>query len=105
MSQPSLVRLTNITKHYRLGDVFVRALTDVSIDIDAGGFVALAGPSGSGKTTLLNLVGCIDKPDSGRGKLHVKVQKSRGRTASSRKQAPMSDSSSIHSPPRWACRR
>src|SRR5881394_79548 len=61
-----LVKLTNIDKTYRLGDVRVRALAGINLDIDRGDFIALAGPSGSGKTTLLNLIGCIDKPDAGR---------------------------------------
>jgi putative ABC transport system ATP-binding protein len=55
-----------MTRTYPLGRVKVRALTGVSLDVDRGDFLALAGPSGSGKTTLLNLIGCIDKPDSGR---------------------------------------
>src|SRR5712671_2564122 len=66
MHQQPLVRLTEITRTYPLGRVNVRALTGVSLDINRGDFLALAGPSGSGKTTLLNLIGCIDKPDSGR---------------------------------------
>jgi putative ABC transport system ATP-binding protein len=65
MHQQPLVRLTDVTRTYPLGRVKVRALTGVSLDIDRGDFLALAGPSGSGKTTLLNLIGCIDKPDSG----------------------------------------
>jgi putative ABC transport system ATP-binding protein len=66
MQQQPLVRLTEVTRTYPLGRVQVRALTSVSLDIARGDFLALAGPSGSGKTTLLNLIGCIDKPDSGR---------------------------------------
>src|SRR6266705_4108786 len=66
MQQQPLVRLTEITRTYPLGRVQVRALTGVSLDIARGDFLALAGPSGSGKTTLLNLIGCIDKPDTGR---------------------------------------
>ena len=66
MNKQSVVQLTSIDKSYRLGRVFVRALSDVSVDIGRGDFIALAGPSGSGKTTLLNLIGCIDKPDAGR---------------------------------------
>ncbi|HEV8435579.1 MAG TPA: ABC transporter ATP-binding protein [Thermoanaerobaculia bacterium] len=62
----ALVKLTDVSKTYRLGDVRVRALGGIDLAIDKGDFIALAGPSGSGKTTLLNLIGCIDKPDSGR---------------------------------------
>src|SRR6266542_4186063 len=61
-----LIRLTNITKSYRLGKVNVRALDGIDLDVARGDFLALAGPSGSGKTTLLNLIGCIDKPNGGR---------------------------------------
>jgi len=61
-----VVQVTNVQKLYRLGRVDVRALRDVTLDIEHGGFVALAGPSGSGKTTLLNLIGCVDKPSAGR---------------------------------------
>jgi putative ABC transport system ATP-binding protein len=66
MQQHPLVQLTDIARVYPLGRVHVRALSGVSLDIHRGDFLALAGPSGSGKTTLLNLIGCIDKPDSGR---------------------------------------
>jgi len=66
MPTNTVIALDGITKTYPLGRLRVRALEDVSLTIAAGDFIALAGPSGSGKTTLLNLIGCIDKPDSGR---------------------------------------
>ncbi|MEW6367220.1 MAG: ABC transporter ATP-binding protein [Acidobacteriota bacterium] len=61
-----LIRLEGIKKQYLLGRSEVTALRDVSIEFGRGEFTAIAGPSGSGKTTLLNIIGCIDKPDSGR---------------------------------------
>jgi putative ABC transport system ATP-binding protein len=62
----SLIVADNLSKTYRIGDVEVRALKEISCEIEAGAFAALVGPSGSGKTTLLNLIGCLDKPTSGR---------------------------------------
>ena len=62
----ALVSLENVERTYRLGDMQVRALADVSFSIAEGAFVALVGPSGSGKTTALNLIGCLDKPTKGR---------------------------------------
>lgn len=61
-----MISVQNIRKQYKLGKTAVPAITSLSITIDRGEFVALAGPSGSGKTTLLNLIGCLDKPDSGK---------------------------------------
>jgi len=57
--------LTNVTKTYRLDKVEVPALREVNLRIHPHCFTVLSGSSGSGKTTLLNLVGCIDRPDSG----------------------------------------
>ena len=61
-----LIRLENITKTYHLGEVDVPVLKDVSLTIARGEMVALMGASGSGKTTLMNILGCLDRPSSGR---------------------------------------
>ncbi len=61
-----MIRIDDVVRSYRTGETEVRALRGVSLRIDSGEFLSIAGPSGSGKTTLLNLIGCIDRPDSGR---------------------------------------
>src|ERR1035438_4266511 len=63
---PDLVRVEAVTRRFPLDHSFVSALDRVDLRIAAGEFLAIAGPSGSGKSTLLNLIGCIDKPTSGR---------------------------------------
>jgi len=60
-----IVRIRDLVKEYRRGAEVVRVLDGLSLDIEAGDFVALMGPSGSGKSTLLNLIGGIDRPNSG----------------------------------------
>jgi putative ABC transport system ATP-binding protein len=66
MGGSPIVRLENIDKVYRMGQVSVSALHGVSISFAQGSFWAIMGPSGSGKTTLLNLIGCLDRPTTGR---------------------------------------
>lgn len=60
-----LIRVRDVIKAYRMGDVETKALAGVSFDVMSGGMVALMGPSGSGKSTLLNLIGAIDSPSAG----------------------------------------
>jgi putative ABC transport system ATP-binding protein len=61
-----VIVVEQIKKSYHMDRTEVLALRDLDLTIAPGEFTALAGPSGSGKTTLLNIIGCIDKPDSGR---------------------------------------
>ena len=74
----SVVQIENVFKDYTLGEQQVRALIDITLDIDDGAFIAIAGPSGSGKSTILNLIGCIDSPSS--GKILINGQDVSGKT-------------------------
>ena len=56
----------HVTKVYKMGEVDLRVIKDLNLEISHGEFVAIVGPSGSGKSTVLNLLGCLDKPSSGK---------------------------------------
>ncbi len=60
-----LVELRNVSKIYHLGEEEIRALDDVSLDIEPGEFISIIGPSGSGKSTLMHILGCLDSPSKG----------------------------------------
>lgn len=66
MNGTALLQVQDVAKHYPLGRTIVKALRGVSFSVDRGEFMAVVGPSGCGKTTLMNIIGCLDRPSSGR---------------------------------------
>jgi len=79
-----MIELQSVTRHYRMSGQTVRALDGVDLAIRAGEYVTLTGPSGSGKSTLLNVLGCLDRPDSGSYRLDGTEVRTLDDTAASR---------------------
>jgi len=66
MGLAALVKFEEVRKTYQMGVVTVEALRGISFQVDPGDYISIMGPSGCGKSTMLNLLGCLDRPSSGR---------------------------------------
>ena len=62
----NVIEIRGLTKVYSMGEVEVRALAGINLDVAEGDFLAVMGPSGSGKSTLMNIIGCLDRPTDGK---------------------------------------
>ena len=61
----TIIKIDHASKFFTVGDISVKALKDINLEIDKGEFTSIMGPSGSGKSTLMNLIGCLDSPSDG----------------------------------------
>jgi len=68
--QPYIIRISQLHRHYTMGDQTVKALDGIDLDFRKNDYAAIMGPSGSGKSTLMNIIGCLDTPTSGRYELN-----------------------------------
>lgn len=68
----TVVKLENVIKTYKVGDLEVQALRGISFEIQQGEFLSIMGPSGSGKSTCMNMIGCLDRPTSGNVEINGK---------------------------------
>lgn len=64
-STKPIIVIKDLQRHFKIGDVLVKAISGLDLTINKGEYVALMGPSGSGKSTLMNILGCLDTPTSG----------------------------------------
>jgi len=65
MAAEPIIRLERVSRTYEMGRLGVHALSDISLTVGDGEFLAIVGPSGSGKSTMMNIIGCLDRPSSG----------------------------------------